>query len=231
VRRHESSRVRSRNNYPRNFSVVEVVRDAAIVVSHRRVGGLSPKGIQQVDSGVRDPFFAPHSRAPQRVQSVAKVWSAAKVTKAPAPRYCVLFLTVIRHRRQERTAIESHRVSHDDEGNLARTCSLRSHAWESVGRMEGTSICTRISPFAGRVTEATAVRKDRLVAERAGLRPSRQHVSRCSDALRARAGDIEVSGRRRAGAHRWHCTFACRPPHPRLAICSRPARVMFSQEI
>jgi hypothetical protein len=143
----------------------------------------------------------------------------AKVTKAPAPRYCVLFLTVIRHRRQERTAIESHRVSHDDEGNLARTCSLRSHAWESVGRMEGTSICTRISPFAGRVTEAAAIRKDRPAAERADLRPSRQHVSRCSDALRARAGDIEVSGRRRAGAHR-------RCPHVRVRSSASSTRYL-----
>jgi hypothetical protein len=160
-----------------------------------------------------------------------KVWSAAKVTKAPAPRYCVLFLTVIRHRRQERTAIESHRVSHDDEGNLARTCSLRSHAWESVGRMEGTSTCTRISPFAGWVTEAAAVRKDRPAAERAGLRPFRQHVSRCSDALRARTGDIEVSGRRRAGAHRRVLHVRVQFAASSTRFRSRPARVMSRKRI
>jgi hypothetical protein len=155
----------------------------------------------------------------------------AKVTKAPAPRYCVLFLTVIRHSRQERTAIESHRVSHADEGNLARTCSLHSHAWESVGRMEGTSICTRISPFAGRVTEAAALRKEGPAVERAGLRPFRKHVSRCFDALRARTGDIEVSGRRRAGAQRRVLHVRVQFTASSTRFRSRPARVMSRERI
>jgi len=47
-----------------------------------------------------------------------------------------------------------------DEGNLARAFMQHPRVGASVERTEGTSISTRISPFAGRVTEATSVRKD-----------------------------------------------------------------------
>lgn len=59
---------------------------------------------------------------------------------------------------------------------------------------------TRISSFAGRVTEAAALRKERSTAERAELGPSTR-VCTCSDVMRVRCGDNWVSGRQQAGAH------------------------------
>jgi hypothetical protein len=59
---------------------------------------------------------------------------------------------------------------------------------------------TRISPFAGRVTEAALRRKAKLGAERVELWPAVTRMT-CSDVMRVRRGDSKVSGRRLAGAH------------------------------
>jgi len=62
-------------------------------------------------------------------------------------------------------------VKEVDGGNLARVFTVHPRVGDMVERTEGTSISTRISPFAGWVTEAPAFRKERRVAEREGLRP------------------------------------------------------------
>jgi len=62
-------------------------------------------------------------------------------------------------------------VTDVDEGNLARVFTLHPRVGGSVERTEGTSIFTRISPFAGRVTEVRAFRKECPRIERGDLRP------------------------------------------------------------
>jgi hypothetical protein len=113
-------------------------------------------------------------------------------------------------------------VTEVDEGNLARVFTEHPRVGASVERTEGTSISTRISPFAGRVTEARVFRKERPRVEREGLRPIGTHVQRCSDVVRARCGDKEVSGRQRVGAHEQSRTFAYARIRLLDSIRSRP---------
>lgn len=71
----------------------------------------------------------------------------------------------------------------------------------SSRRTEGTCrSITRISSFAGRVTEAALHRKVKPGAERVGLWPAVTRMT-CSDVLRVRRGDRRCPWRQQAGAH------------------------------
>jgi hypothetical protein len=71
----------------------------------------------------------------------------------------------------------------------------------SSRRTEGTCRpITRISSFAGRVTEAALHRKVKPGAERVGLWPAVTRKT-CSDVLRVRRGDRRCPWRQQAGAH------------------------------
>lgn len=149
-------------------------------------GGRARKGFSRWFSGFDIPLTH-HSIEPRTASSPSQGAGAiARVTKASAPRYRVLFLTVIRHRRQGRTVTVSHRVNTATRATSERTCSLRPHAWGSVGRTEGTSICHQDLALRGAGYRGSSAPQGAPRSRTCRSSAHRQHVPRCSDALRAR---------------------------------------------
>lgn len=64
-------------------------------------------------------------------------------------------------------------------------------------------------PSRGGLPRLRGLRKESARAEREGLRPTGEHVARCSDVLRARGVTVRCAGRHRVGAHPAIHTFAC----------------------
>lgn len=130
----------SRNNYPRNFSVVEVV--SALRSRGARFGSRPPIAFTaSSSSGPRSS----RRREARRRESQRRRSSASRV---------LLGVRADRRDRWERRRRERSRAVHHPDG-----------------RKTPRSI-TRISSFAGRVTEAAVLRKGHVVAERVELRPA-----------------------------------------------------------
>jgi hypothetical protein len=132
---------------------------------------------------------APHDRARVRVHPSQDVHALHPSSKGVGPPQSGLPL----RRKTNAAATSTETGGCDVEGAIPPAASSR--------RTEGTlRSFTRISSFAGRVTEAALRRKAKLGAERGELRPAATRMT-CSDVHASAARRHKVSGRQLAGAH------------------------------